>query len=123
LTVVRSDYEVAVTDRGESRLRVEPQLRELGERIVDDLREDLERRFPEVGRVVELHVSEPKDAEASAAGSRTLSPTADYGSGCSSAGASGGGVAAPAAASAASARRSRNDEIASIPTTITSGTR
>jgi hypothetical protein len=45
-------------------LHAEPQLRDLAERIVDDLREDLQRRFPEIEWRVELGHGAPKDPQA-----------------------------------------------------------
>lgn len=45
-------------------VHAEPQLRQLAERIVDDLREDLERRFPEIAWQVELGDGKPKDPQA-----------------------------------------------------------
>jgi hypothetical protein len=45
-------------------LHAEPQLRNLAERIVDDLREELERRFPEIEWRVELGEGRPKNPQA-----------------------------------------------------------
>lgn len=55
-------------EKGSRTLRVglhaEPQLRNLAERIVDDLREELERRFPEIEWRVELGEGRPKNPQA-----------------------------------------------------------
>jgi hypothetical protein len=45
-------------------LHAEPQLRNLAERIVDDLREELERRFPEIEWRAELGEGRPKNPQA-----------------------------------------------------------
>jgi hypothetical protein len=45
-------------------LHAEPQLRDLAERMVDDLREELERRFPAIEWQVELGEGEPKNPQA-----------------------------------------------------------
>jgi hypothetical protein len=45
-------------------LHAEPQLRDLAERIVDDLREELERRFPGIEWAVELGEGRPKNPQA-----------------------------------------------------------
>jgi uncharacterized membrane protein len=45
-------------------LHAEPQLRDLAERIADDLRGDLQRRFPEIEWRVELGRGKPKDPQA-----------------------------------------------------------
>jgi hypothetical protein len=45
-------------------LHAEPQLRDLAERIADDLRGDLKRRFPEIEWRVELGAGKPKDPQA-----------------------------------------------------------
>jgi uncharacterized membrane protein len=45
-------------------LHAEPQLRDVAERIADDLRDDLQRRFPEIEWQVELGRGKPKDPQA-----------------------------------------------------------
>jgi len=45
-------------------VEAEPQLHDLAERIADDLRDDLERRFPEIAWRVEFGAGKPNDPQA-----------------------------------------------------------